>query len=537
MSERHQRPEGHVENLDPDGNATPERRPGELNLRELLRWTWRQLTSMRTALVLLLLLALAAIPGSLIPQSGVDSLKTSNWQAAHPKLTPVYDRLGLFSVYDSPWFSAIYLLLMVSLVGCIVPRTRVYWRAMRSQPPAAPRNLLRLPDHAAYTTELPADEVLAGAERVLRGGRYRVVAEGEAVSAERGYLREAGNLLFHLSILVVLVGFALGGLFGYKGGVILVVGNGFSNNLTQYDDFVPGSLFKASGMEPFSFDILDFKVDWLTSGPRAGMARAFDTQLTYRESPSSPERSYDLKVNHPLTIGNTEVFLIGHGYAPVITVRDGQGQEVYSGPTIFLPTDQSFASFGVVKAPDARPTQIGLEGEFYPTVAFSKQTGSYFSAFGDTLDPLLSMLVYTGDLKMDDGTPQSVYQLDKSSTTMLKKKDGAPYRIDLRPGKTVVLPHHLGTVSFDGIQRWNKIQISQTPGKRIALAGVVLALVGLLGSLFIRPRRVWVRVRREGGLTLVEAAALDRSGGGDVATVLDQIVAALPGAPEKKELS
>ena len=48
---------------------------------------------------------------------------------------------------------------------------------------------------------------------------------------------------------------------------------------------------------------------------------------------------------------------------------------------------------------------------------------------------------------------------------------------------------------------------------------MVLALIGLLGSLFIRPRRVWVRARREGGGTgtLVEVAALDRSGGGDVA--------------------
>ncbi|GCD89676.1 cytochrome c biogenesis protein ResB [Nocardioides sp. LS1] len=529
-----QRPEGHVENLDEDGRA-PVRRPGELNVRELLRWTWRQLTSMRTALVLLLLLALAAIPGSLIPQTGVDSLKTSRWQDAHPQLTPVYEKLGLFSVYDSAWFSAIYLLLMVSLVGCIVPRTFVYWRALRSQPPRAPRNLTRLADHASYTTDVAEDEVLAGAAAVLRKRRYRVRIEGDAVSAERGYLREAGNLLFHLSVLVVLVGFALGGLFGYKGGVILVVGNGFSNNLTQYDDFVPGSLFKSSDMEPFSFDIKDFSVDWLTSGPRAGMARAFDTQLTYRESPTSPEKSYDLKVNHPLTVGNTEVFLIGHGYAPVITIRDGKGHKVYSGPTVFLPTDQSFASFGVVKAPDAEPTQIGLEGEFYPTVAFSKQTGSYFSAFGDTLDPLVSMLVYTGDLGMDDGTPQSIYALNKAGTTMLTKKNGAPYRIDLRQGDTVTLPQHLGTVSFDGIQRWNKIQISQTPGKRIALAGVILALAGLLGSLFIRPRRVWVRVRREGDGTLVEAAALDRSGGGDVAVVLDEIVAALPGAPERAD--
>jgi cytochrome c biogenesis protein len=512
-----------------------DRRPGELGLRELLRWVWRQVTSMRTALILLLLLALAAVPGSIIPQSGVDSLKTSNWQADHPDLTPVYQRLGLFSVYDSAWFSAIYILLMLSLVGCIVPRTFVYLRGIRAKPPGTPRNLSRLPDHASYRTRDDVDDVLEQARLVLRRRRYRMTVERDAVSAERGYLREVGNLVFHLSVLIVLVGFAVGSLLGYKGGVILVVGNGFSNTLTQYDDFDPGSLFSADDMEPFFLTVDDFDVDWLTEGPRAGMARGFEAHTTYQDSLDSPEQKYDLKVNHPLTVGDTEVFLIGHGYAPVITVRDGNGDEVYSGPTIFLPTDQTFQSFGVVKAPNAEPTQIGLEGEFYPTVAFSQETGSYYSAFGRDVDPLVSMLVYTGDLGMDDGTPQSVYSLDKSRTTMLTKKNGAPYRIDLREGDTVKLPNGLGTVSFDGLEKWNKLQISRTPGKLVALTGVVLALIGLLGSLFIRPRRVWVRARREGDGTLVEVAALDRSGGGDTAAVVDELVRALQGAPPHPE--
>jgi cytochrome c biogenesis protein len=508
-----------------------DRRPGELTFKELLRWSWRQLTSMRTALILLLLLALAAIPGSVIPQEGVDALKTSNWQTDHPKLTPVYERLGLFSVYDSAWFSAIYILLMVSLVGCILPRTMHYWRGLRAQPPAAPRNLERLPDHTTYATPEDPEVVLERARTVLKGRRYRLRAATDdgAISAERGYLREAGNLVFHLSVLVVLVGFAMGSMLGYKGGAILLVGDeyGFANDLTQYDDFDPGSLFGADDLDPFSFTIDDFDVDWLTDGPRAGMARGFESHLSYRESPDADEKEYDLKVNHPLTIGDTDVFLIGHGYAPVITVKDGNGDVVYNDPTVFLPLDQSFRSVGVVKAPDAEPTQIGLEGEFYPTVAFSEETGSYYSLFGKDVDPMISMLVYTGDLGMDDGAAQSVYSLDKSKTNMLKNDDGTPYRIDLRPGETVELPEGLGTVTFDGLERWNKIQISQTPGKWIALVGVVLALVGLLGSLFIRPRRVWVRVRREGDGTLVEVAALDRSGGGDTAAVVDELVAAL----------
>jgi cytochrome c biogenesis protein len=518
--------------------APPPRRSGELTLRELVRWTWRQLTSMRTALVLLLLLALAAIPGSVIPQEGVDSLKTQQWQDDHPTLTPVYERLGLFDVYSSPWFAAIYLLLLVSLVGCFVPRIVVYARAVRAQPPTTPRRLDRLPDHASYRTDLPAAEVLDRATAVLgrrRRHRVRTLEEegGGSVSAERGYLREAGNLLFHVSVLVVLVGFAIGSLFGYRAGSIVIVGNGMANTLTQYDEFDPGSLFSPEQLDDFVVDVEDFDVRWITEGPSQGQARGFVSHVSYAETGEEPAE-YDLRVNHPLTIGDTTLFLIGHGYAPVITVRDGNGDVAYSGPTIFLPEDQTFQSIGVIKANGARPTQIGLEGWFYPTYAFTPESGP-FSVFGDLKNPAISMQVYAGDLGLESGAPQSVYALDKSDAELVTKPDGSMFRVDLSPGNTVELPDGLGSVTFEGVERWNKIEISQTPGKRIALAGVVLALLGLLGSLFIRPRRAWVRAREDEGGTLVEVAVLDRAGGDDVSAVLEELVAALQGRDREEQ--
>jgi cytochrome c biogenesis protein len=545
-------PEAHADSPEPS-----DRRTGDLTAREFLRWGWRQLTSMRTALVLLLLLALAAIPGSVIPQSGVDSLKTSRWQADHPDLTPVYERLGLFSVYDSAWFAAIYTLLMVSLVGCIIPRLFVYWRALRAQPPPAPRHLSRLPVHTYYATDETPEAVLERARDVLKDRGYRVVTGSrdgrqgalldqrtEWVAAERGYLREAGNLLFHLAVVVVLVGFAVGGLFGYKGGVILVVGNGFSNNLTQYDDFDPGSLFDADGMEPFRFKVDQFDVEWIDDGPRQGMARGFNAHVTYRETPDGQDQQYDLRVNHPLKIGGTEVFLIGHGYAPVITIRDGNGEVAYSGPTVFLPEDAGFRSFGVVKAPDAEPVGIGLEGLFFPT--YLSIDGNPVNVMGDLKNPTLSLLAYTGDLGLDDGTPQSVYELDKSKLTKVTEPDGSMFRVDLQEGQSIDLPDGAGSVTFEGVERWNKLQISRTPGMHVTLAGVVLALAGLLLSLFIRPRRVWVRAGRaeDGTTTTVDVGGLDRSTAGDVEAEVSEVVAGLrelseparPGvAPREKE--
>jgi cytochrome c biogenesis protein len=191
-------------------------------------------------------------------------------------------------------------------------------------------------------------------------------------------------------------------------------------------------------------------------------------------------------------------------------VEDGNGDVAYEGPVVFLPQDSSFASFGVLKVPDARPEQLGFDGMFFPTYSFSMERGP-FSVFPDAMNPAMSLLAYSGDLGMDDGAPQSVFELDTDDMEKLERPDGRDFRLDMAPGRTVELPDGLGSVTFDGWQRWVKLQVSDSPGKGVALAGVVLALVGLMGSLFIRRRRAWVRVTSRNGRSYVEVGGLDRS--------------------------
>ncbi len=514
-------------------------RPPALGPRELARWAWRQLTSMRTALVLLLLVALGSVPGSVIPQRGVDANAVARWRAQHPDLAPLYDRLGLFSVYSSVWFSAIYLLLMVSLVGCIIPRLGVYWRSFRAQPPPAPRNLSRLPGHAETSTAGSVDEVVRRAQQVLGRRRYRLAepvvepSGAVAVSAERGYLREAGNLVFHLAVVAVLVLFAAGQMWGYKGGVIVPVGRGFSNLVSQYDTFQPGTLFDPKDLPPLYFQVDDFEAKFVASGRYRGQPESFHADLTYQEEPGAPERTERLEVNRPLVLDGVSVFLVGHGYAPVITVTDGRGREVYSGPAVFLPQDASFASFGVVKAPEAEPQQIGLDGVFLPTFAASKERGVY-SAFPDALNPGVALQAYAGDLGLDDGAPQSVYELDTGRMERVLDEDGDPLQIILSPGREASLPDGLGTVRLDGWQRWVKLQVSHAPAKNGTLAAISIGLLGLMGSLFIRRRRLWVRLQPAEGGTSVQVGGLDRttvsgtSLGDEIRTVAD-LVAVSPG--------
>jgi cytochrome c biogenesis protein len=521
------------------------RLPPALGPIEFARWIWRQLTSMRTALVLLFLLALAAIPGSLIPQTRVSPSEVASFKDRHPDLVGLFDRLGLFNVYSSVWFGAIYVLLVVSLLGCIVPRARVYARAARARPPKAPRRLDRLGAYETWHTSQSADEVAAQARDLLRSQRRRVDtyddrqrdgrgepddADGtRVVAAEKGYLREAGNLVFHLALLVVLVGVAVTGLFGFKGRVAVITGDSFSNALVSYDDFTPGSRFDVANLAPFSLTVDDFHVSWDRSGAGLGTPTGFDANLTVTDHPGAQPYSYDLRVNHPLDVDGTSVFLIGHGYAPVVTVKDGDGNIAFSGPVVFLPQNSSLLSFGVIKAPDASPTQLGFEGYFFPTAGICPGNIPC-STFPDADNPVLSLIAYTGNLGLDDGAAQSVYVLDKNHLKPIETAKGKPRALILAKGETASLGKGVGTIRFDGYQRWAQLQITRQPGKVVPLVGVLVAIAGLLGSLFVRPRRTWVRARADGpGRTVVEVAALDRVSGGDPKAHVAEVAVRLRG--------
>jgi cytochrome c biogenesis protein len=495
--------------------------------RQFARWFWRQLTSMRTALLLLLMLALAAIPGSFIPQTKVDPAAVIRFGRDHETLTPIFDRLGLFSVYTSPWFSAIYILLMVSLVGCIVPRTFVYLRALRARPPKAPARFDRLPASASYETDDSASDVLQQAAAVLRRQRWRVdvdaVADGSGVvRAEKGYLREAGNLTFHIAAVGVLVAVAIGSLWGYKGSVIVVEGEGFSNTLTQYDDFSAGGLFDASELTPFSLQLDQFDARYVIGGPQEGQPREFDARGSYVAEPGAEPQPFDIQVNHPLDVGGSSVFLVGQGYAPVVTVRDGTGDVVFSGPVPFLPEDASYTSSGVIKVPQAAPEQLGFEGFFLPTAV--SVNGVPRSAQPGAANPALALFVYAGDLGLGDGLPQSVFALDKDGLTQIRSADGKPVRLLLTPREVATIPGGLGTIKFEGLQQFARFQIGHSPAKSIALGAAVLGVLGLMGSLFVRPRRAWVRTRRRDGRTLVEVARLDRVSGADLGADVEALV-------------
>lgn len=509
-----------------------------------LRWGWRQLTSMRTALVLLLLLAIAAVPGSLVPQRTADPNGVTQYFTDNPDLAPVLDKLSLFDVYSSPWFSAIYLLLFISLIGCVLPRTKHHWKALRSQPPRTPARLSRLDDHRERSFSVEGDADAAAAAAVesaatqLRKSGYRVARyDGRgafSVSAERGYLRETGNLVFHAALVGVLVAVGVGGGFTYTGQRVLVEGQAFANSLLDYSSFNPGRFVGGDTLTPYSITLDKFDVSYVPPGqPGSGQAGDFIAHVT-TQAPGQDPQDGEVRVNHPLDVQGDRVYLLGNGYAPTVTIRDADGEEVFHDSIAFLPQDANMTSLGVIKVADGLPQQLGLLGFFYPTMDVL-DSGALTSTYGGLEYPTLTLRVYEGDLGIDDGTPRSVYTLDPSKMTQIAGGDSGTPALQLMPGQTEDLPNGLGTITFENeapagaagyeqsVKRFASLSIHRDLAGPWVLGFALLALFGLLAALFVPRRRMWVKATPQGDTVLVEYAGLARGEDPMLASAVDQL--------------
>ena len=471
-----------------------------LDTRSFLRWCWRQLTSMRTALILLLLLAVAAIPGSLFPQRSQNPIQVKQFFAENPETAIWLDRLSLFNVFSSPWFSAIYLLLFISLIGCVLPRSIEHLKAIGAKPPLTPKYL----DRMEFYTEIKKID-LDKVEKFLRKKHFRIRRDENSISAEKGYARETGNLLFHLSLVLILLAVGIGSLLGSRGDAIVNVGDRFINTLTSYDILSFGKYQAEDSLPPFSLTVTDFKAEY---DPVTNAAIDYELTVLTANPAGSKEIKKTIKVNQPLAYGSTKIYLQANGYSPIVIVRDKSGKIIFDGPTPFLPQDANLSSIGAIKIPDMDP-QIGFVGSFLPTADRDPIRGG-FSSYPEVLDPRLLVSIWKGDLGLNTGIPQSVYRIDTSKME----------RIGL---KALVLNESYdfgeGSITFTGWKSWVNLQIVNDPGKGFALVGAILAILGLLISLFTRQRRIWVK---QSGKTQV--AGLAKNGIPGLEQEIDELV-------------
>jgi len=471
--------------------------PSGPTVRQSVALVWRNLRSMRTALILLLILAAASVIGSLLPQIPNSPERVGRYLDDHGAWGTFLFRAGFLDVYGSWWFVLITTLLFVSLAACLFPRTRALLRALRQRPIHA-RELDGFLHHAELRVGATPDEAAAGAARYLRRKRFRVSRQGGAVAAEKGVLREVGSLLFHGAFFLLLVGVIVGKGTGFTGRAVVTEGETWVDARVNYAGEIRTGRYFGGAHTGMGIELLDFD----DSYRRNGLPIDFVSRVRFLDREGRTTDLEDIRVNHPASRDGLRIFQEGFGWAPVVTASL-DGTPMWSTP-IDMTRDQ---------APEGVPgTAMPWRGAIKltapdPDVMITLELWSDYRAFVNLqltgeptpmlvqFDPLIRYSVYVG--RILDPARSSV-----DPTGMRRVARG-----DLHAAGTAhadVAGVRDLTLSFPELRQYSVLLISRDVGIPAVLAAAILLLVGLIPALYVSRRKVWVRAEAAPGGALVK---------------------------------
>lgn len=500
--------------------APHRRRP---TLRESASFAWRTLRSMRTALVLLLVLAVASAIGSLIPQIPNSPRAVAAYVDERPLIGEFFLRAGLFDVFGSWWFGLITVLLFVSLVACLLPRSRAHLRALRQRPIHA-REIDAFPNYREVVVAAAPADAAAAARGVLRRRRYRVAAEPTAVAAEKGALREAGSLVFHWAFLLLLLGAVVGKGTGYAGRATIVEGEAWTDAAINYD---PVSLRTGSYFDG-SFSGLGIRlIDYDDAYDANGLPTRFVSTVELLDREGATVVTDRVEVNRPLRHEDLRIHQYGFGWAPVIRVDDG-GETVFDGSVVMVQetapegvSQLSQSWLGFVKLPGAAPggEDLAFELELWPDGrAFFAPGMPMFGANapllrytvweGRLIDPSLAGLDTRLMREVGAGLTFEGAVVDPLASCVVGGGDAAIVTgAACPPGAEPAL-----TMGFPELRRYTVLQVSRDVGVPVVIAAAILIVLGLLAALYTSRRKVWVRAEPlgEGSRLTIGGFALQR---------------------------
>jgi len=474
-----------------------------LTLRQSVAIVWRTLRSMRTALILLLMIGLASVAGSLLPQWPNTPERVLQYRADHPFWGTFFDRAGLFDVFGSWWFVLLVTLLFVSLVACLVPRTRALWRNVRT-PPMQAREIDAFPRYAEVAVAAGPDAAIEAARRTLRRRRFRVARDPDrpALAAEKGLAREVGSLAFHWAFILLLAGVIYGKGTGFSGLIAVVEGQTWVDAEANYDGTIRAGRF-FDDFTGIGLHLKDFRSDFANTG----QPMDFVSEVDLLETDGSLLREESIRVNHPAKVEGLWIYQSSFGWAPVVEVTV-DGEVVSSGPVVMDrdPAPEGVVEFampwrGVVKLPGAGAGGLdrAIELELWPdSRAFAAllEPGAVPQAMLVEFDPIIRFTVWEGVLGDLATNRLDSSVLDEVSSGIV----GAERTADLADGAALAVGEEGSgsTISFPELRQYSVFQVARDPGVPLVLAAAILILVGLLPALYGSRRKVWVRADPDG---------------------------------------
>jgi cytochrome c biogenesis protein len=482
------------------------------SLRRSIALVWRTLRSMRTAIVLLFMLAAAAMVGSLLPQLPVSPQRVASYQQVHRFWGSFFNAIGAFDVFGTWWFALITALLFISLVACLAPRSRALIRAARQQPVHA-RELDAFPSFTEQRVAAAPEDAARAAAAVLRRRRFRVALDAErgAVAAEKGSLREIGSLVFHWAFLVLLVAVIIGKGTGYVGHATIVEGETWTDARLNYNGDLRTGRFFGEDFSGTSITLLDYRDAFRTSG----IPMDFSSDVRLATPDGSETADETVQINHPVVFNGIRVYQFGFGWAATVRLQEGP-RVLYDGSVVLgqqaTPGANPLAEpwVGVVKLQTLRP-QVAIVLQLFPSLAAYVQTlqTGVPQPMTDASHPFIGYEVWKGRFVDPSVTGVDARYMHRTEAGVV----GQGWTVNVDRGCVVrgidaQLPASLAglacpggdgrtqlTMSFPGVKQYSTLQISHDATVGWVLAAAILIVLGLLPALYVSRRKVWVRAR------------------------------------------
>jgi cytochrome c biogenesis protein len=390
-------------------------------------------------------------------------------------LVDVLDRLWVFTIFRSPWFSIALVVLIVSIVACTLDRTPRLWRGVREIRVAQPEPFFDpiLPDRAAMDG-VPAE----GVRDVLRANGFHVREETAADGTHHAYgdrhqYTKLATLLTHLGLILFLVAAAATSRLGDEQGLVVAEGS----SLTVQPIGTPGLLLVKN-------------IDFEAPGLDTGQATDFTTDLAVFQDGREIARK-TIRVNDPLSVAGYTFHQNGFGPAPHLLLRDSTGRTLWDAPV---------------------PMTISTGGRPYASIGVPGR------------DLGLKLL-----LDRDaDGTghlvaiPYRVTGKDAAGEPIERLLAG----VDLQRGNTKVsqdLDLSIGLVDFG---QFTLLIAKRDPGQGLIWMAFACLIAGITISFYRPRRRVWTRLSPDGRLGIVWRSDRYVDVEREFSRLLDQLVAA-----------
>jgi cytochrome c biogenesis protein len=432
----------------------------------LLEKLWRVATSMRTALVLMMGLAVLAFIGTMVVQapSGMTSDRGAYaaWlDSVKPKYggwTGLFDTLGFFSIFSSIWFKGIILALVTTISSCSVNRFKGLWKtAIKPRTKMTPVFYARAPHSEAVESTADPEGVLEGVRKAFGARHYRTVVERDGdtihVYADKWRWAPFGTLFAHLSLILILVGALAGGTLGFRD--------------TSFA--VPvGSTVDVGNGTGLSVKALSFSDSYYTNGAPSDYASSL---VVYQGGQQVAGQT--IRVNQPLRVGDITFYQSFFGPAADMKVTDDAGKVLFeSGVPLMFTSDNGNRRIG----------RMILDNPSLTIFVVEPASGQ--------VDPEIK----PGMAKLE------VYQ-SASSTTPIDMQlvtQGQPVKV---AGLNF---------TFQREQQFTGLIVARDPGQIFVWIGAMFLVGGLFLVFFFPNRRIWARIHPQGGGSEIQVGATTR---------------------------